>query len=492
MKNNKEIDWIDLATQAGYLYNAPHIKGGLIYGPEGNIVLNNVNNLIKKYFETEGFNLWSFPNRVAKKDLDILSNSKSLEQESNFNNSVHWIFRDFDSHQKNKTKLKFQEALRPAGESQIYPFWANHINSYKQFDELGKILIQQRFFRTVPKGHRTATKFESDVSEGHALFKTYKEADDAMLKYFLKCQNISEVLCLPSIAIESPIWDNHHFNNRSMYLCSILDDAVRLFGSCYNQSTNLSKKFNIKYRNELNKEETPFIADWGMGAFYPTLWHNRDEEGFILPFKIAPSDIHISQIEDSTEISNYIRSLEFKLIENGYKTKRFLAKNKLGHDRKNWKLKGYPIRIEIGEREFKNKKLSLLQRWDKESQNNPHKISPENIISYLKKCETEFRDYSKRNIDSIKEKRIIFSDKPILIKDLISEGYLVSFNWCGERNCIENMYGKIDEKTKKRDGGLISKGKFLGWDLEDKIENKCISCDKKARRKGYWSRRKNI
>jgi hypothetical protein len=69
---------------------------------------------------------------------------------------------------------------------------------------------------------------------------------------------------------------------------------------------------------------------------------------------------------------------------------------------------------------------------------------------------------------------------------------LVSVNWCGERNCIENMYGKIDEKTKKRDGGLISKGKFLGWDLEDKIENKCISCDKKARRKGYWSRRKNI
>jgi prolyl-tRNA synthetase len=80
MKNNKEIDWIDLATQAGYLYNAPHIKGGLIYGPEGNIVLNNVNNLIKKYFETEGFNLWSFPNRVAKKDLDILIHIKKTKQ----------------------------------------------------------------------------------------------------------------------------------------------------------------------------------------------------------------------------------------------------------------------------------------------------------------------------------------------------------------------------------------------------------------------------
>ena len=47
MKDTQVLDWVDLATKAGYLFRSPHILGGMIYSPEGLTICDNRDTLIK-------------------------------------------------------------------------------------------------------------------------------------------------------------------------------------------------------------------------------------------------------------------------------------------------------------------------------------------------------------------------------------------------------------------------------------------------------------
>jgi prolyl-tRNA synthetase len=483
MLMNKDIDWIDLATKAGYLYRSPHITGGMIYGPEGLTICDRVNKVIREEFEKEGFSLWSFSNRVAREDLEILSSLRSDNQESTFDESVHWVSRDVN------TDLP-REALRPAGESQVHPFWAQNIQSYRQFEDFGKIMIQQRFFRAPPKGHRTSTRFEYDVSEGHALFETPEEADAAMLKYLLRNEAIADKLGIPFIAVESPVWDNNHFNERSAYLCSILDGAVRLLGSAYNQGRNLSERFGISYQDKSGQRRTPHVADWGIGPFYPTMWHSRDENGFVFPFGIGSFDICLIQIGDSSEVSEYVGDLNTTLSEQGYRVK-VDTNRKLGKCRQDWELRGYPIRIEVGEKELKDQDLPIWHRWEGQRYE-PTNVPAMNLLPYLEDCKTRFAQYLIRRTQTIKDNAFVFSPDSDILSEAVSHGFVGVFNWCGQDSCIEAMYGGTNPRTQERENGLVSQGKFLGWNPHKRIDGECVSCGKSAHREGYWSRRKQI
>lgn len=485
MKSDK-IDWVDLASEAGYLYRSPNIVGGMIYTPEGQKICDSVNRIIREEFEEEGFSLWSFSNRVARSDLEIVSSSKSDQGKGGFEDYVHWVSRNIDG----QDTLP-REALRPAGESQIYPFWAKNIDSYRQFQDLGRVMLQQRFFRVPPKGHRTTTRLESEVSEGHALFEDKFGADEAMLRYLMRCENIADILGMPYVTVESPVWDNNHFNDRSMYQCSILDGAVRLFGSAYNQGTNLSKKFGISYQDKSNNRTTPHIADWGIGAFYPALWHSRDENGFVLPFDITPYHIHIIQIGDDAEVADYVNSIRSCLSENGYSSRVDVSK-RVGKHRKEWELKGYPVRIEIGKRELEKKALPLWHRWKSEERYSKTEISDELIVSYLDECRSDFKRYLHEKNQSIKDSSIIFSESARDLSDSVADGFVGMFHWCGDDRCIEKMYGLVNPETKEREGGLVAQGKFLGWNPRKKAEGSCVSCGNYAEKEGYWSRRKHI
>jgi len=487
MVDKLKLDWITLASEADYLYRSPNIKGGMIYSSEGNKVCDLVNKIIREEYESEGFSIWSFSNRVSRKDLDIISESISNEMDSSFNNSVHWIFRNHDLSRVNVIK----EALRPSGESQIYPFWANFINSYRQLPDVGRIMLQQRFFRVPQKGHRSTTRLESDVSEGHALFETLDEANLAMNRYLIVCESIADLVGIPYVSVESPIWDNSHFNERSSYLCSIMDDSVRLFASAYNQGTNLSEKFGIKYNDKNGRMMVPHIADWGIGLFYPALWHNRDKNGFSLPFSITPFDIQLISINNNPETLIYAEKISNLLLNSGYRVK-FEPSSDLIKLRKSWELKGYPIRLEVGPIEISDKSCSIWHRWDVDNNYSPDVLQLNNLLDHLSASKQSQKKYLLAKNIEIKNNKIISTYNVDDLKNAVFNGYIGSFNWCNSRSCIEKLYGSKDSITNKRVGGFVSIGKFLGWDFHKTESEKCVLCGSNSQKIGYWSRRRYI
>jgi prolyl-tRNA synthetase len=477
----EESDWTKIAREAGYLFKAPHIKGGMIYNEESVYILNSLNNLILKEFSKEGFNLWSFPNRTSKKDVDILSLSKSKSKKDSFDKNLFKILIN--------KRDSIKEVLRPAGESQIYPFWSQIIRSYKQFLKEGRIILQQRFYRIPPHGQRKSTRLESEVSEGHALFQEKEETEKALFRYTKICKDISDFLGIPTLIVEAPIWDNNEFNDRAIYLCSILSKGVRLFGSIYNQGENLSSKFKIFYMNKKGEKQIPLICDWGMGIFYPFLWHSRDSKGFIIPFEIGKVDIQIIKISKTKRIDKFIKKICKKLEKEKYSINIEEAKNNLFEKRKKFILKGYPIILEIGKRELKSKNISVFIRW---KEGKREEVELKNLVKFLKNSKKEFKEYLIKKTEKIMNKKIVFCNCCTELKRVIDNGLIGKFNWCGEKECIQKMYGKKVIFTGKREGGLISKGKFLGWTPDKKVLGKCICCEKDSQKEGFWARREQI
>lgn len=120
------------------------------------------------------------------------------------------------------------------------------------------------------------------------------------------------------------------------------------------------------------------------------------------------------------------------------------------------------------------------------------KVSAENLLSYLDDCEKRFEEYLERKKETTKERALVFSSDSDTLSEAVSSGFVGLFNWCGQDSCIEDMYGETDPKTKERRNGLVSQGKFLGWNLHKIIDGECVACGESADREGYWSRRKQI
>ena len=219
--------------------------------------------------------------------------------------------------------------------------------------------------------------------------------------------------------------------------------------------------------------------------------HNRDENGFVLPFEISPFDIHIIKIGDSSEICKYVNSIKKALSERRYQVK-IDSNGRLGKSRQEWELKGYPIKIEVGKREVENDDLPLWHRWKSKQKYAPESIPADNLLDYLDDCKSQFSEYLKRKTKKVLDQTLVNTSNPEDLKEIVSDGFVGVFNWCGNDKCIENMYGIQNLETKEREDGLVSQGKFIGWNPNKPIEGKCISCEESANREGYWSRRKHI
>ncbi len=480
---DKVPDWLDVAEQAGFIYRSPHIRGGTILSPQGTRLSKTLNQIMEEEFSKVGFSLWSFSCRVARMDLDPLSRFEVDEcSAGRFDKHLHWLLQGTDELSQNDAD-KPTEALRPSGESQVYPFWSETLRSYKQLDSLGKVMLQQRFFRVPPTGHKISTKYEAEVNEGHAMFATAKEADHAMMEYLGICQSIADRMGISYVAVESPIWDNNPFNKRASYLCAIQEGGTRLFASAYNQGTALAEAFKIAFTDRDNMKKVPHIATWGSGMMYPLLWNCMDEQGFILPPEVSPIDVVVIPVTNDPDITRYVESIMEVLGKEV--SMEVLVNSSLSTRRRLASLRGYPLRLEVGKKEKGEGTVTAYVRW---SPNDPESVSLQRLPAYVKKASDSYGGYAHQRAQQVRNTHLDYCRKPSDVQDVMQKGLVGFFDWCGDRSCIESLYstGKTTESASP------GSGKFLGWNPYEHAVGKCIVCNKEAEKIAYWSRRVSI
>jgi prolyl-tRNA synthetase len=243
-------------------------------------------------------------------------------------------------------------------------------------------------------------------------------------------------------------------------------------GSLNNLGQAYSKKFNIKFADENGKEKYVWQTCTGNGERYlaSVISEHGDDSGLVIPPSIAPIQIAIVPIYSEKNKAIVMKKAEeIKVKLKDYRVEidaREISPGKKFYDSE---LKGIPIRIELGEKEIKDKNITLSIRPTKTK----IKIAEKDLVSEIEKnldrVQAMLLENSKKRLnDAITEVAKINE-----LAKIVNSGHIAKVYWCESGECFD--------KIKALGEGLD----LFGSDLKKHKEGKCMVCGNKTSNIAY-------
>ncbi|HEY1039098.1 MAG TPA: proline--tRNA ligase [Bacteroidia bacterium] len=266
-------------------------------------------------------------------------------------------------------KLEEELIVRPTSETIIWNTYRGWIQSYRDLP----ILVNQwanvvRWEMRTRLFLRTA---EFLWQEGHTAHATAEEAVEETRKMLdVYADFVENYMAVP--VVKGVKTANERFAGALDTYCieAMLQDGKALqAGTSHFLGQNFAKAFDVKFANKEGKQDYVWATSWGvstrlMGAL---IMSHSDDNGLVLPPKLAPIQVVIVPIYKGEEGLNKIREvvlpLKKKLESYGVSVK-FDDRDT---QRPGWKfaeyeLKGVPVRLAVGERDLANGTVELARR----------------------------------------------------------------------------------------------------------------------------------
>lgn len=409
-------------------------------------------------------------------------NLKKEQEHAGFVPEVFWIT------EAGSEKIERKLALRPTGETQIYPMYSLWVRSY---NDLPLKRYQSRI--TVFRNEMTTRPFlrgrEFMFFESHDVFATHDEAFH-QIETDMKImeQVVHNKLFIPFIFFRRPQWDKFKGADDTYASDTLNPDGRRnQISSTHDLGTNFAKAFDIKFIDRDGQQKLAYQTCFGPGIWRITaaiIAIHGDDQGLILPFDIAPIQVVIIPIlfagkeKANKTVREIGKDLEKTLKDQKIRTLFDERDITPGEKYNEWELRGVPIRLELGPREIKQNMATLVIRTDRSKKS--ISIDKNNFLDAIKEQgkEVDFQikeraeNYFKDNTKSVKT----FDE---VINTLKMHKGFVKAPFCS----IEMDGASCAEKLKAETSAYVC-GVPLKASSELK-EEKCIVCKKPAKNLVY-------
>ena len=421
--------------------------------------------LLEQQVEKDGYSPILLPLLIPEENI------KKEKEHVEFAPELFWVER------MGKTKLETPLYLRPTGESQIYPLYSLWIRSWK---DLPWKNYQSRI--TTYRGESTTRPFlrgrEFIFFETHAVFETNEEVLKQVEKDMqITSEIITGELGLPFLYFKRPSWDKFAGADDTYGAdCLMPDGKVSQIASTHDLGQRFAKAYNVKFIDQNEKSQFGYQTCFGPGIWRimaAIIGVHGDDFGLVLPFKIAPIQIVIVPIvfgKNDKAVDRKCKELEKKLSKQ-YRVKYDNSDNKPGWKYNEWEMLGVPVRIEVGPKEVKAKKITIVRRDIRKRETIAEKQLERKIKSYesviLKSISENAEKFLRENI---KEANTFEH----LVKILNTNKGLVKTKFCALDKSGEKCADKIQQAT---DGGKV---RGMLFDDKSRASGKCVVCSKKA------------
>ena len=442
------------------------IKGFIVIRPWGAMILENMYDLYEKAMQETGHKPSFFPTLIPEKNF-----KKEASHVKGFSPQVFWLEK-----MKGEDKL----ALRPTSETSMYQLYSLWIRSHNDLPL--KIYQRANIFRYETKATRPLIRSrEFYWIEGHDCFATKKEAEKQVQEDIQITEKVMhQKFGVPFLAMKRPVWDKFAGAEYTIGSDVLMPDG-RLIQqpSTHFLGQHFSKAFNIKFKNEKDKEEYAWQTCYGPAPsriMASVISLHGDNRGLVLPFCISPIQLIIIPIFNSKNKDKILK--ESEKIKNkanslGIKTEIDSDEKRPGEKYYEWELKGVPFRLEIGEKEFKKKKLTLFIR-----DTGKKEIIDTKDLSKIKKYGEEFDRRLKDKADKSIKNKIINCRRKQEIKKAIKNKKIARVNFCSIDKQGEKCAEYIEKEINAEIRGVITNKK-------EKPIGKCIICNKPAKEVVY-------
>ena len=442
---NDLVERADLAENSG-------VRGCMVIKPYGYAIWEKIQSQLDKMFKETGHQNAYFPLFVPKSLFEAEEkNAEGFAKECAV--VTHYRLKT-DPNDKTKlivdpeAKLTEELIVRPTSEAIIWNTYKGWIQSYRDLP----ILINQ-WANVVRWEMRTRLFLRTSEflwQEGHTAHATKEEAiaeSELMLDVYTEFAN--EHMAMPVIRGRKS--ESERFAGAEDTYCieSMMQDGKALqAGTSHFLGQNFAKAFDVKYADKEGKLDYVWATSWGvstrlMGALIMT---HSDDEGLVLPPKLAPIQVVIVPIHKTDEelvaISEKVSELTTNLKALGISFKYDDDENR----RPGWKFaeyetKGVPVRIAIGPRDLANGQVELTRRDTKEKS----VVDFEGLDSYIEELLADIQDNLFERANQFRSENMHKVDTYAEFKEQIeSKGGFFLVHWDGTTETEE----KIKEETK--------------------------------------------
>ena len=250
-------------------------------------------------------------------------------------------------------------------------------------------------------------------------------------------------------------------------------------GTSHFLGQNFAKAFDVKFINKENQLDYVWATSWGvstrlMGALIMT---HSDDNGLVLPPKLAPIQVVIVPIYRSQEQLDAVDAKVAPIVENlkkqGISVKYDNADNKRpGFKFADYELKGVPVRLVLGARDIENGTIEVMRRDTLEKET----VAIDGIEDYVVKL---LDDIQANIYTKALNHRLSMTTKVDTweeFKEQIEKGGFILAHWDGTTETEE----KIKEETK-------ATIRCIPLDGEEE-EGKCVYTGKPSKRRVIFAR----
>ncbi len=345
------------------------VKGTMVVKPYGFALWTNIRDTLNKMIEDTGHENAYFPLFIPKSFLE--KEAKHVEgfaKECAVVTHSKLIAEDGSLQVDPNSRLEEEIIVRPTSETIIWHMFKKWITSYRDLPL--KINQWANVVRWEMRTRLFLRTSEFLWQEGHTAHATKEEAMQETLDIVEVYRTLfEEYLAIPTIVGRKSSLERFAGADETFSIETMMRDKKALqAGTSHYLGTNFGSAFDVKFQSKDNKELPVYATSWGVSTRMvgALIMVHGDDNGLKLPPKIAPTQVVIipinSKKENETKFSENIQSISKTLRDMGVRIKVDDSEGSPGYKFNKWELKGVPIRLEVGMKEFESKQVTLCRR----------------------------------------------------------------------------------------------------------------------------------
>ncbi len=345
------------------------VKGTMVVKPYGFALWTNIRDSLNKMIEDTGHENAYFPLFIPKSFLE--KEAKHVEgfaKECAVVTHSKLIAEDGSLQVDPESKLEEEIIVRPTSETIIWHMFKKWITSYRDLP-----LKVNQWANVVRWEMRTRLFLRTSEflwQEGHTAHATKAEAMQETLDIVEVYRILFEkYLAIPTIIGRKSNLERFAGADETFSIETMMRDKKALqAGTSHYLGTNFGTAFDVKFQSKDNKEFPVYATSWGVSTrmIGALIMVHGDDSGLKLPPRIAPIQVIIIPInakkENEPKFLDYIKKISNTLSGANIRSKVDSSDDSPGFKFNKWELKGVPLRIEVGHKEFENEEITLCRR----------------------------------------------------------------------------------------------------------------------------------
>ena len=467
-RNENYSEWYNQLVQKAELADYAPVRGCMVVRPYGWALWENIQAGLDRRFKETGHVNAAFPLLIPMSFLE-----KEKQHVEGFSPELAVVTIGGGE------KLEEPLIVRPTSETIIGYMYAKWIKSYRDLP----VLINQwgNVVRWEMRTRLFLRTLEFYWQEGHTAHATSQEAEDETLR-MLDVYTDFAVNDAAVPVVRGLKSDREKFAGavRSYSIEAMMGDTRALqAGTSHFLGQNFAKAFDIQFLDWNNELQHVWTTSWGLSTRFvgAIIMTHGDDQGLILPPKLAPTQVVIVPIYKSEE--EYSRVMEVvHNVRAELKDFRIQVDDRRevtpGFKFNDWEMRGVPLRIEVGPKDVEKGTVAFARR-DIPGRGGKSFVTQTQIAAQVEDMLATIQK-------SIYEQALAFrEDNTYDPKDyaefieVMKKGWALSW-WCESEACETKV--KEDTKATTR---CVPLDQPAG-------EGKCIVCGQRATKKIYFAR----